>query len=721
MQLHAASFESVAAFSPGWGIAMTGVGEPRQLDAARVSTNFFGVLGVRPMLGRGFLSGESAKGQWNVAVLSHALWLSQFGGDSAAVGRVVDMDGQPYRIVGIMPASFEVFQANVDAWLPVQIDAASPFHTGATALGFGRLRSGATLAQATRELSALAPQMRAAFNYTDDYARGATVIDLHESVVGDARRSILVLYAAVAILGLIAVVNVGNLLLAHAAGRRREMAVRRALGAAKSVIVRQLLVQSLVLAATGGAIGAAVGVAGTEALRSLLAASLPRAGEIHLDVAVIAITALATIAAGIAFGIGPALVASSVDPDGVLRASALEAGSHRAARIRQSLVVAQVSLATVLVVGASLMVVSLWRLGRVDLGFDPNRVATMLIQPSSGQVRAADATTYFEEIARRISALPDVERVGAAQHLPLSGFNWNGDLEIESQPVAATSAHPRVVWRSVIGDYFGAMRIPLLRGRFFLPTDTRDAPPVVLINATMARRFWPDRDPVGERIKFGNGSRGDWVTIVGVVGDVRSQSADATAPLEVYRPNAQQRLVFMHYVIRARGNPLAAMARVRAAVRSLDQTVPIAQVRSLEEVASTPSTTRRMIARLLAAFAALGLFLGAVGIYGVVAYGVRRRTREMGIRAALGAVEGRLTTMVLGEGLGMSSIGIAIGVAIAAAATRPMRALLFGVATVDPLVYAAVSLILAGVAIVASLAPARRAARIDPVVALRSD
>jgi predicted permease len=345
----------------------------------------------------------------------------------------------------------------------------------------------------------------------------------------------------------------------------------------------------------------------------------------------------------------------------------------------------------------------------------------MLLQPSSGQVRAADATTYFDELARRIAALPEVERVGAAQHLPLSGFNWNGDLEIESQPVASTSAHPRVVWRSVIGDYFGALRIPLLRGRLFLATDTRDAPAVVLINATIARRFWPDRDPIGERIKFGNGSRGDWATIVGVVGDVRSQSADASAPLEVYRPNAQQQLVFMHYVIRARGNPLAAMARVRAAVRSLDRTAPIAQVRSLEEVASTPSTTRRMIARLLAAFAALGLFLGAVGIYGVVAYGVRRRTREMGIRAALGAVEGRLTTMVLGEGLRMSSLGIAIGVGVAAVATRPMRALLFGVTTVDPLVYAAVAVTLAGVAIAASLAPARRAARIDPVVALRHD
>ncbi len=721
MQRHVTTLASVAAFSPGWGIAMTGAGEPRQLDGARVSTNFFSALGVRPILGRTFTPDESVPGNWNVAVLSHELWASQFGSDSAVVDKVVVMDGQPTRIVGVMAADFEAFHAGVDAWLPVQIDPASSFYTGATATAFGRLRPGATLAQATRELTTLAPQMRVAFNYTDDYARGATVTDLHESLVGGVRRSLLVLYGAVAMLALIAVVNVGNLLLAHAVGRRREMAVRRALGAGKSVIVRQLLVQSLVLAAVGGSIGVVAGVAGTSALRALLGASLPRSGDIHLDATAVIVTALVTVLAGIAFGIGPALVASSVDPDGVLRASALDAGGHRATRMRQSLVVAQVALATVLVVGASLMAVSLWRLGRVDLGFDPDRVATMLIQPSSGQVRATDATNYFDELSRRIAALPGVERVGGAQHLPLGGFNWNGALEIERQPIAATAARPQVIWRSVVGEYFGAMRIPLVRGRLFLATDTRNAPPVVLINATMAERYWPGRNPIGERIKFGNGSRRDWATIVGVVGDVRSQSADQPAPAEVYRPNAQQGLAFMHYVIRTRGDPLAAMSAVRTAVRSLDHTVPIAQVRSLEELPAMSSSTRRTIARLLGAFAALGLFLGAVGIYGVVAYGVRRRTRELGIRAALGAVEGRLTTMVLGEGLRMSSLGIAIGVVAAALATRPMHALLFGVSALDPTIYVAVVGTLVAVTIVASLAPARRAARVDPVVALRSD
>ncbi len=721
MQRHTTTLSDVAAFSPGWGIAMTGVGEPRQLDAARVSTNFFSTLGSRPLLGRTFLPEESAAGHWNVVVLSHALWMSQFGGDSSAVGRTVDMGVEPHTIVGVMPADFEAFQAGVDAWLPIQIDPASPFYTGATATAFGRLRPGATVAQATRELASLAPAMRAAFGYTDDYARGATVTDLHDSLVGGVRRSLLVLYAAVAMLALIAVVNVGNLLLAHAVGRRREMAVRRALGASKSTIVQQLLVQSLVLAAAGGAVGTAAGVAGTAALRALLGASLPRSGEIRLDGAAVVVTAIITILAGIAFGIGPALVASSVDPDGALRASALDAGGHRAARVRQSLVAAQVALATVLVTGASLMVVSLWRLARVDLGFDPSRVATLLIQPTSGQLRNSDATTYFDELTRRIAAVPGVERVGAAQHLPLSGFNWNGDLEIETQPVASTAARPRVVWRSVVGDYFDAMRIPLVRGRLFQSTDTRDAPPVALINVTMAKRFWPGRNPVGERIKFGNGTHKDWATIVGVVGDVRSQSTDAPAPLEVYRPNTQQGLVFMHYAIRTRGDPLSAMASIRAAIRSFDRTVPIADVRSMEQLSAMSSSTRRTIARLLSAFAALGLFLGAVGIYGVVAYGVRRRTREIGIRAALGAVETRLTAMVIGEGLRLSSVGIAIGVLVAMLATQPLHALLFGVTPLDPLVYLVVGATLVGVTIVASLAPARRAARVDPVVALKSE
>lgn len=721
LQAHATSFQSVAAFSPGWGVAMTGAGEPRQLDAARVSANFFDALGAQPRIGRGFQANESSPGHWNVVVLSQALWIAQFGADSATLGRTVDLDGQPYRVVGVMPEGFEPF-AKVDAWLPLEIDPASPFFTGATALGFGRLRPGITVDRATSELATLAPQMRAAFNYTEDYARGATVTGLQDSLVGGVRRSVLVLYAAVALLMLIAVVNVGNLFLAHAVGRRREMAVRRALGGSKSTIVRQLLVQSVMLALLGGSLGVAIGAAGTAALRAFLGAILPRTGDIRLDVSVLVLSVVVIVAAGLAFGVGPALISSEVDPGGILRASALETGGHLAGRLRRSLVVAEVALATVLVVGASLMVVSLWRLGRVDLGFDPHGVATMLIQPSSGQLRsAADATPYFDEMTRRIAALPNVERVGAAQHLPLTGYNWTADLDIEGQPISATAAHPKVVWRSVVGDYFGTMRIPLLRGRLFAPTDARGAPPVVVINASMARRFWANRNPIGERIKLGNGPQHDWATIVGVVGDVRSATADAPAPDEVYRPNAQQGLVFMHFVIRTRGNPRAAMPSVRGAVRSLDQTVPIAQVRSLEDVSAASSASRRTIARLLSAFAALGLLLGATGIYGVVAYGVRRRTRELGIRSALGALQGRITTMVVGEALQMAGLGVAVGVAGAAIATRPLHALLYGVDPLSPAVYAAVACALLLVAAAAALAPARRAARVDPVVALRSD
>ena len=720
LQANARTLQSVAAFSPGWGIALTNAGEPRQLRAARVSANFFGVLGTTPALGRPFAPNESQRGAWDVAILSHELWVTQFAGDSGVVGRVISMDGRPSRIIGVMPAGFEAFQSGVDAWLPLQIDPASPFHTGQLSLGFGRLAPGASFSTATTELAALAPRMRAEFNYAEDYGRGGRVTSLHESLVGNVRRSLLVLLGAVALLVLIAVANVGNLLLAHAAGRRRELAVRRALGASTGQIVRQLLVQSLLLAAAGGALGVTAGALGMRALKALLPSTLPMLSSVGVDGGVLATCVVVIVGAGLLFGIGPAMLGSRVDPEGALRAGAAESSSRSHSRMREGLVVAEVALAVVLVAGAALMTETLWKLTHVNVGFDPRNVATFLIQPTSGQLTSGTpATTYFDEIVRRVKALPGVGAVGASQHLPLTGFNWQGSLDIESRPIPTTATHPSVVWRSVVGDYFGTMRIPLVRGRLFDRSDTRDAPPVVLISAAMARHYWPDRDPIGERIKLGNGTSRQWATIIGIVGDVRSASPASPPVEEAYRPNSQQDLRFMHFVVRSTVNPRLLAGEIRAAVHSYDQSVPVAEMRSLDDLFAASTETSRVITLLLLCFASLGLCLGAVGIYGVIAYSVGQRTRELGIRSALGALEQRITIMIMGEGLRTAGVGILIGLAVALVAARVMASLLFEVNATDPMIYAGVVAVLLMAALSASYFPARRAARVDPLTALR--
>ena len=722
MQKEARSFESVGALSLGWGIAMTGAGEPRQLHAARVSVNFFGMLGVRPILGRTFAPSESGRDAWDVAVLSHELWTSHFGADSAVIGRIVDMDARPTRIIGVMPPGFEALQAGVDAWLPLQIDPSSPFYTGGLSVGVGRLAPSASFASASSELASLAPRMRDVFGYAEDYARGATVTNLHESLVGEVRRSLFVLLGAVALLVLIAVANVGNLMLAHASGRRRELAVRRALGASRGQIVKQLLIQSLTISVSGGVFGSLAGSVGLRLLKALLPASLPMLSAVGIDWVVLAVCAAVTIVAGLLFGIGPALLASRVDPDGALRAGASESSGRGHSFMRESLVVAEVALAVVLVVGAGLMTETLWRLNRVDIGFDPHNVLTFLIQPTSGQISSPEqATTYFNEVTRRIVAIPGVRSVGAAQHLPLTGFNWRGSLDIESRPIAATASHPNIIWRSVIGDYFTAMRVPLLRGRLFAASDSRDAPPVVVISASMAKHYWADRDPIGERIRLGSGTQKAWATIVGVVGDVRSAAPNAPPVEEAYRPNAQQDLRFMHYVVRGNVDPLALVAPIRSAIHSFDKTVPVAEVRLLGDVFAASLETSRVVTRLLIGFALLGLLLGAVGIYGVISYSVGQRTRELGIRTALGAVERRIAVMIVGEGLRTAGIGILIGTGVALLAARSLETLLFEVSAVDPMIYGSVIGALLLVAIAASYFPARRAARVDPLIALRGE
>ena len=722
MQSHSKTFESVAAFSPGWGVAMTGSGDPRQLDAARVSTNFFQTFGVRPELGRGFTDGESSPGQWDVAVISHALWTTQFGSDPSVIGRVVQMDRSPTRIIGVMPAGFEAFQASVEAWLPLQVDRTSRFYTGQTALAFGRLASRATFASAEAELRTLIPQMRAQFNYTEDYGRGNTVVSLREGLVGNVRQSLLVLLGAVAFVLLIAGANLGNLMLVAAIGRRRELAVRRALGASRGQVAQQLLVHSVILAIAGGLLGVTIGVFGVWGLKAILPSTLPMLGSVSVDGRVLAVSATVTLAVGLAFGIAPALVATRIDPDGALRVSSANSGNRTGGAMRQTLVVVEIALAMVLVVGAGLMTESLWRLSRVDLGFNPKGVLSFRIQPSSGQITSPEQVQqYFEQMTQRIAALPGVSHVGAAQHLPLSGFNWKADVDIEKNPLPAKAEHPRAVWRSVTGDYFGAMSIPLLRGRTFSAADSRDAPRTVVINEAMAKHFWAGRDPVGERVVIGSGPRSEVATIIGVVANVRFAAPSTPATDEIYRPNSQQQLMFMHFVVKAKKDPLSLVPSIREVIREQDPTVPVAEIQSMGELYAASTSTPRTIALLLLAFAGVGLVLGAVGIYGVISYAVGQRTRELGIRVALGAIEGKIVSMVVGDGLRLAGIGIITGSVAAAFAARSLRTLVFGVETTDPWTYAAVAAVLAVVSLAASYIPARRAARVDPLIALRSD
>jgi predicted permease len=443
---------------------------------------------------------------------------------------------------------------------------------------------------------------------------------------------------------------------------------------------------------------------------------------VSVDWRVLLLSAVVTLAIGLAFGSAPALLATRVDPDGALRVSGAGSTSRASVAMRQTLVVVEVALAMVLVVGACLMTQSLWRLSRVDLGFDPRHVLSFRIQPSSGQVRSAEQiTVYFNEMAQRIAAIPGVAKVGAAQHLPLSGFNWNTNLELEKNPLPPNAEPQRVVWRSVVGDYFGAMSIPLMRGRLFTGADASSVDPVVIINDAVAKHYWPNRDPLGERVKLGNGARAQMATVVGVVGGVRYASPSTPPGDEIYRPNAQAGLFFMHYVVQTSGDPLSAVPAIRAAIRALDATVPVAEVQSMGELYAASTATPRTIALLLLAFAGVGLALGAVGIFGVISYAVTQRTRELGIRVALGAIQGRIVSMVVGEGVRMAAIGIALGALAALLAARSLRTLVFGVATTDVTTYVGVAAVLTLVALAASYIPARRAARVDPLIALRSD
>ena len=719
---HSRTLDGVAVISPGWGMALTGEGEATQLNTARVSTNLLDVLGARPAIGRSFEAQESTPGQETVAILSHELWAQRFGSDRSIIGRRLILDGSSFTVIGVLPAGFEVLGRPADLWTPLVMDPTAWFHRGAVSWPIARLRQGTTIEQARAELTSFFPQMRQAFEYVPDYYKDVTLLPLQERTVGSVRVALLVLLAAVGFIVLIAGANVGNLLLMRAAGRRREIAVRTTLGATRSRVIAQMLVESVVLALGGAAAGVALGAVGVKLLRAALPPDTPRLSSIVLDMPVLGVCGALAIVVGIVFGLAPAFLASRGDMQDSLRGTHGIAGRAGGERTRGALVVAEVALTLVLVIGAGLMMRTLYSLSRVATGFRSEGVLTLRVQPTGERFNtSARQIEYVNTMLERLSAVPGVQSAGAIHHLPLSGFAWYANIEIEGSARAPGESPTRSGWRVIAGNYFQTMGIPLLRGRGFTAADTRAAPPVAIVSDAFAKAAWPGEDPIGKRFTAGNATRGGAVTVVGVVGGVRHVTLDAAPTPELYRPMAQTPMAQMTVALRTAGDPLALTSIARETVRAIDANVPISDVRSLEQVMSASVARPRLIMSLLLVFAGVGVVLGAVGVYGVIAYAVGERRREIGVRIALGAEPSAVAGSVVMRGLRYAVIGVAIGLVGALAVTRLMKTLLFGVSTTDPLTFVALSLFLVVVAVLASYLPARQAARTDPMVALRSE
>jgi predicted permease len=720
---HARTLDGVASISPGWGMALTGVGEATQLATARVSTNLLGVLGVRPMIGRSFEDRESIPGNESVALLSHALWTERFGGDRGVIGRRIVLDGTPYTVVGVLPPDFEVLGRPADLWTPLVIDATAWFHRGATAWLVARLRSGTTIEQSSAELATLFPRMRETLELPPEAYRAVGLLALQDRAVGSVRAALLVLLVAVGFIVLIAGANVGNLQLMRAAGRRREIAVRTALGATRTRVIGQMMVESVVLSLGGAAVGIALGAAGVRVLRGTLPSDTPRLASITLDAGVLAACTALAVAIGIAFGLAPAFLASATRAGDALRGARGLAGRRGGERTRGLLVVAEVALSLVLMIGAGLMMRTLWSLSHVDAGIRQAGVLTLRVQPSGTRyATAARQSAYVDGLLERLAALPGVQSVGTIHHLPLGGAAWYANVDLEGHPRAPNEMPLRSGWRVVAGAYFQTMGIPLLRGRTFSAADRRESAPVAIVNDVFAKAAWPGEDPIGKRFLAGNATRaGGAVTVVGVVGGVRHVSLDASPGPELYRPNEQTPMGAVTVVLRTAGDPIALAAPVREAIRAVDADVPISDVRSFEQVIAASVARPRLIMTLLTLFASVGVLLGAIGVYGVIAFAVGERRRELGLRIALGAEPGAVAAGVMLHGVRYAAVGIAVGLAGALALTRLMRTLVFGVSTTDPVTFVALSVLLVVVAALASYLPAREAAQTDPMIALRSD
>ncbi|HYC31280.1 MAG TPA: ABC transporter permease, partial [Gemmatimonadales bacterium] len=714
-------FEGQAATSDA-SLALTGGGEPEQVKAQGATAGFFPLLGLTPLLGRTYSAEEEAAGA-HVVVLSEGLWRERYGADRGIIGRSVRLDGVAHTVIGVMPAVGDLVyrRASPRLWVPLGLDPVTHARgqAGRYLQTVARLNPGVTVEAAQAEMATIAARLAESH---PEFNAGWTVnvVPLAEQVTGGVRRPLGILGGVVLVVLLIACANVANLQLAQATARRREIAVRTALGASRARVVRQFLVESVLLAGAGGALGVLLALWGTALLGAASGATIPRVSEVAIDARVLGLTLLVSVLVGLVFGLVPALQTErDVGHDDLKDGT--RGSSSRGDRSRALLVGAQVALSLVLLVGAGLLIKSFARLQNVDLGFDPEGVMTARVA-LGGEQYADEARQigFFRDLVARVDAMPGVTNAGLINWLPLSGSRSATDLTIEGLPIPAPGQEPGANIGAVDPGYFAAMRIPLVRGRVHTDADDEAAPKTVVVSQSFVDRYLPDGDPLGRRIAMGWGDTLH-ATIVGVVGDVRHSGIDSVASPTVYWSYRQFAWPFMTVVARTDGDPRALAGPLRDAVRAVDPSQPVADVRTMDEYLGYAVARRRFTLQLLAGFAGLALTLTAIGLYGTTAYGVAQRTRELGIRIALGASDGVVLWGELRRALAVILVGVGTGIAAALALGRVLASQLYEVSSTDPLVFAAIAVGLASVGALASYLPARRATRVDPMVAIRAD
>ena len=724
------SFKEMAAFATAAPV-LTEAGEPERIPGTSVTANFFATIGVEPMLGRGFVAEENKPGNNRAVILSHGLWQRRFSANPQIIGQKITLNGNPHEIVGVMSPGFKNPQPDearpTELWLPLALDPAQAGRRSDFLKVVARLKPEVGINQARAEMATITQRLAEQYPRTN-YGWGVTILSLHERIVGNLRPALWTLTGAVGFLLLIACANVANLLLARAAARQQEVAVRTALGAGRGRLVRQFLTESALLSLTGGLTGLLVGWWGVKLLVALSPGNIPRLGEVALSGQVFAFTSVLAILTGVVFGLVPALYATNPNLSESLKEGGRGATEGvRSGRLRSALVVSEIALALVMLVGAGLMTRSFLRLQHVDPGFNPERVVTALISlPVSKYPEGPQITAFYHQLLERVRATPGVESAALGSGVPLASGAYN-TFWIEGRPVPRPEeAQPDADYLRVSRDYFAALGIQFIRGENFAEWYADSVPGVAIISQSMARKYFPNEDPIGKRLTTGNpqpapGQTVPWRTIIGIVADTPSERLDTPRYPQFYVPFDQTGQRSLTLIARTAGDPLRAVGALRSATWSLDRDQPLYNIRTMEDLMASSVAARRFNMLLIGLFAGLGLVLAAVGIYGVISYSVNQRTHEIGVRVALGAGRRDILRLIVGEGLVLTLTGVGLGLAAAFALTRLLAGLLFGVGARDPLTFAGVAALLAVVALLACYLPARRAANVDPMIALRHD